>query len=575
MTQPTDPWMQQVAATLGNGAPLPTAGAPVMLGQPAPAPAGGPSLGWLSGAAPLLNEPAPAGPLASMPPPAMSSAATPPPAPAAPPPAPAASAPIGPPPPPPPKRDVPDVQFAPVGGGVRPAGEADIRGPRQNAHLMASFEDPLAAADRMDLRSQLQAQREADQYEINAQQALEQQEAAQKVQLQRQGQLERAQMDFEDQVQKLGQMKLDSNRWWASKSTPDKIGTAILAFVGGLSVFDPRGNGENLAYKAIMREADQDLEAQKFDYMTQMDQAKGAQNAFALAMDRYKNEDAAAAATRAASIDFALAKLGQVQAQWKGTEAANAADELRAKLLSERERTIAAGIRFVPAASAPNKYKMIIRGQEVPGLVDEKTAQQYAVEHGVKPAERVDEEMVKGGINFATEMGKAGAKRAEKADEGARDIAHQMQSAGIPKMRALTQAALEAMAEDEGGKGEAATRALIKGLVPFVGESAANAIMSDKANAREQAFQAFANLNMNQLSGGAISPSEEARLKAQLGSTADPAARRRALTTVMKGLDAAQQNIEAGNSEEAAAAYRARNGSATTQTAKSLTFHGK
>lgn len=319
----------------------------------------------------------------------------------------------------PPQEPPPDVQFRQAGGGAVPAHEADIRGPRQNAHLMASFDDPMAAADRMEDRSRWLAEQERNAYELQADHAMKQQEASEKVAMQRQAQLERLQMDYEDQVQKMGQMHLDSNRWWASKSTGDKITTGILAFIGGLGALDPRGNGRNLAYEAIMRDADQDVEAQKFDAMMQQGQVDGARNTFGMALQRYQNEDAATAATRAAAIDYSLAKLGELQAQWKGADVANAADDLRARLSSERERTIAAGIRFVPAQASPGRYQMMVRGQMAPGTFSEKEAQNVFLEHQVKPAEKYDEQTLGIGGQMAIAAQKANAEARAKAGEHA------------------------------------------------------------------------------------------------------------------------------------------------------------
>jgi hypothetical protein len=423
---PSPDWMQQLGAQLSMAtappgtavAPLPPAPPP----PPMPVAGAGPSISWLSKGAPFLDAPqAPANDPFGLMAPQQAAPATQAPAQAAPP---GEVTPVDPRlmpptgvdpnavPTPAPQQQVAaqapaDVQFLAAGGGVRPAGEADIRGPRQNQHLMQSFEAPLAVADQMGLRSAMAAQREADEYAIQADQAMQREEAAQKVALQRQAQMERLSMDYEDSVQQLGQMKLDDNRWWANKSTPDKIGTAILAFVGGLAVFDPKGDGRNLAYEAIMREADRDIEAQKFDYMVKGEQAKGAHNAFAMAMDRYRNEDAAMGVARAAAIDYSLARLGKVQAEWKGVESQNAADELRAKLLSERERTIAAGIQFVPAKAVGGGYRMVVRGQVIPGIVSEKDAQRIALEHGVKPAEETDKILTQGGVNVAIEDQKA------------------------------------------------------------------------------------------------------------------------------------------------------------------------
>jgi hypothetical protein len=427
-------WLQQFggqlsALTAPAGTALPAAPPP----PPPPAGAGGPTIKWLSGAAPLLDVQAPQQPadpfglMQPAPAPAPVSAAVP----AGPTPSPEPT-PVDPklmpptgvnpdaiptPQPQAPPPDPSDVQFRPVGGGVMPAHEAAVRGPTQNAHLMASFEPGMQMADNVQSRSQWLAEEERNAYELQAAQALERQEAAQKVALQRQAQMERLAMDYEDQVQKLGQMHIDGNRWWASKSTGDKITTGILAFLGGLGALDPRGNGRNLAFEAIMRDADQDVEAQKFDAAMQQSQVEGARNTFQLAMQRYQNEDAATAAARAGAIDFSLAKLGQLQAQWKGVDAANAADDLRARLMSERERTIAAGIQFVPAKASPGKYQMVVRGQVLPGLVDEKRAQDIALEHGVKPSERVDEKMVEGGIQMSVAGAKANAEAKAKAGE--------------------------------------------------------------------------------------------------------------------------------------------------------------
>jgi hypothetical protein len=306
----------------------------------------------------------------------------------------------------------PDVQFRPVGGGERPAREMPARGPTQNEHLMASFEDPLAAADRVDLRSAMQAQREADEYGIQADKALAREEAADKALMQRQAQLERLQMDYEDEVQKLGQFKFDDKRYWKKQDAGDLIGASLLMLFGGLGQASGAGN---IGFQYIMKQIDDDLEAQKFDYMVQQDKAKGAHNAFAQAMDRFGSEDAAAGVARAASIDATMQKINQVQAQWKGVDASNAADMLRAQLMSERERTIAAGIKFVPSQVVGGKYKMFVRGQEVPGLVGEHEAQRIALEHGVKPAESADLKVVEGEIQARLEGIKAGAKANEDA----------------------------------------------------------------------------------------------------------------------------------------------------------------
>jgi hypothetical protein len=577
VTMPSDPWMAQIQAALANGAPLPAQGAPVPVGGsplpvapiagPVPPPTNGPTMGILAQAQPFLS-PTPAG----ADPFGLAGGAPPPPAPPPPPPPPqevtAPDPSLMPPrginvdavPTPKPTAPAPapsDVQFRSAGGGgIMPAREMSVRGPQQNAHLMQAFDAPMAAADNIGLRSQIQAAREEAVHEESAMQALRRQEAAQRVATHRQAELESLQADYEGQVEKLGQMHLDSNRWWANKTTGDKIGTAILAFLGGIGASDRRGNGRNLALEAIMHEADQDVASQKFDYQVQSDRAHGAQNTFALAMERYQNEDAATAAARAA------ARVGQMQAQWKGTDAANYADDLRARIASERERTVAAGFKFVPAQAAPGKYKMYIRGQEIPGLVSEHDAQKYSIEHGVKPAERIDEEAFKGGLSLRGKQMEIDAKRAEKSDEGSKFIAEKLQQAGVPQARAAAEQALAALNKSPGGKGEAAARFGISHSVPIGGEAAANAVMSEDANAREQAYAAFANASMKAMMGN-VTESELARAQKQLGSASDPESRRRAIASTLETLNEIEQNAKAGVSPEAEQRYDSRREAAT------------
>ncbi len=353
---PSPDYLAALNATL-NAQPAPPpapAPAPPPALLPTPAPPGQPSISWLGKGAPALG--VPQAPAAADPFGLMSGTA-----PAQAPPS--EVTPVDPklmpqptltpdaikqPAPPPPQPMPSDVQFAPVGGGVMPAHEAPVRGPTQNAHLMASFEDPMAAADSMQGRSEAQAANEVGVYEEQAARALRREEGAQRAMLKRQAEMDQLQADYEDSVQQLGQMQ-------------------------------------------------------------------GAQNAFAAAMDKFHSEDAATGIARAAAIDYGLARIGQLQGQWKGVEAANAADDLRAKLLSERERTIAAGIQFVPARAAGGGYQMIVRGQRIPGLVSEKEAQRIALEHGVKPAEATDLEMTKGGIALTGKAMEQAAKGHENA----------------------------------------------------------------------------------------------------------------------------------------------------------------
>lgn len=285
------------------------------------------------------------------------------------------------------------VQFQPVAIPGKPAREVPNRGPKQNALLESSFEPGLEAADRIQFRSALAAQHEADQHDLMADQYIAQQEAIQRRAEQRAFELQQMRMNYESHIQKLGEMSLDTNRLWSNASTMDKVGATVLAFFGG-ALLSP-GKVMDIVQKRIT----DDVDAQKFEYEKGLNIAKAKQSTYGLALEQYQNEDAAYQAAMSAGQMAAAQKVASLQAQWKGTEAANDADMLRANLLSGAARSAAAGFSFLQPTIGGNKYRMAIRGQTIPGLVDEKTAQGFTTKYGVEPSERVDEAFVKGGID--------------------------------------------------------------------------------------------------------------------------------------------------------------------------------
>ena len=409
----------------------------------------GPSFGWLNAAAPVLTAPepplypdtlnagtidpatgqvsAPIVPPPGEPPPMPATPQNVPPTPAdvgVPPPPPVAP---GPAPAPPPAQPVaapapeaappPEVQFRQVGGGgVVPAHEAYVRGPQQDTHLLGAFEPPLAAAAGINERNQAQVAREDAFYASQAEQAARQQDVAQAVLAKRQAELQQIQADYQDQVAKLGEMHLDTNRWWANKSVPSKIATILLTTLGGIGA----GKGlENLAYQRTLKNIDDDVKAQMFDYQTGLEQAKGLQSAYGMMLQRYGSEDAAQAAVRAAGIDYAIAKANQLKAQWGGVDSANKADAFIADMLAKREETIANGFRFVPAAASQPRYTLRFNGVDLPGTFTEKEAQERVAKYGVEPVQKADQSVVEGGVQALVQDRKAAAEARVKGQENA------------------------------------------------------------------------------------------------------------------------------------------------------------
>lgn len=355
---PINPYLADVWSAFAPGAQLagygPPSATPVVSGTPlapvAPPPnaTGFPSLADVPPAPP---PPAPAGP-----PPA------PPPAPPAPPPAPFVGpvnpsappisvgvdpGPQGPPAPtgpaaPQPGPDPHAFDLVPTMGGGSPAHEVDLRGPtlrnaqdvRQDTYastIGAVGERNARAADN-EYQMAVSQERAARLREAAYQQSLAEQDE----------ELQARQDDFDQTARQLSRLgQIDHGRFWASRSTGQKIAGALEVMLSGFT------GGQSMIQKRI----DDDIKAQEFAYMAGRDAVNAKQSAFSAAMQKYQNANAARLAARVASQDVVAAQLGQIAALNKGNETGNRALEALAQLSNDRMLMIQQGIKFIPAQS--------------------------------------------------------------------------------------------------------------------------------------------------------------------------------------------------------------------------------
>jgi hypothetical protein len=441
------------------------------------------------------------------------------------------------------------VQFAPVRVGGTPAGEAVTRGPQQQAHMLAALDAPAEAATKVDMRTELQAEREQAMYEDEANKAIDRAHAIETTALRRQGEMERAGNDYEESVAKLGTMKLDNDRLWANKTTGDKIGTILLVALGGFA--SGISGGKNLAYEGLMKSIDQDIEAQKFDYQVAGDQVKGQQTAYGLMMDRYRSDEVATAAARTAALDYAASKANAMKAQWAGTAAANTADDLLGKIEEARQNTHASGLRYVQATQGSVRYAASVRGNVLPGTMSEKEAQERALKYGVDPTIANEHEVAKGAVQVQVEGAKGRAAASEKGEkqlnEETQKIASALQQAGVPQARSLASQALAKLNKDAGSRKEAVVRGVL-------GAGPDSPVFSEDSNAREQSYANFENAAIKALMGNATKD-EVDRARAGLGSAKDPESRRRAIASTLEMLAEVERGVKAGASPEAQAEY--------------------
>ena len=510
------PQQVMLGAPGGMPAPLPT---------PPPAPAGPPP----PGPDPTLD---PVG-MVSRAPPGPSSSQAPPPAPAPPPQGPPPQGPEG---PLGPQFDLQRIS----GGGVQTiaAHETEMRGPSLLRAQGARNEAVQDTVGRV-------AERGQDQAAIEYATALDQErgarareQAAAQSLAERDEEMAGRQQDFDQSVKALSKMSVDPDRFWASRSTGQKISGLIGIALGGLG-------GSNAGMNIINQAIERDIKAQEFAYGAARDTANAKQTAFGMAMQKYGQIDAARSMARAAALDAVIAQTQQMAALSKGTDAQNRADMALAALMDEKAQQVAQGVLFAPARKVATggmwrgRFGLTYTDAEAKGI--QKEYRGYGFEQGKLQSgflADVGKEVVKGQI----EGGK-------KADDGARAISSQLQQAGVPQARAAAELALQALNKSEGG--------FLEGTMRGYAPGATKLVASQDANAREQAYANFSNAAIKAMMGNATE-AEVARAEGALGNAKDPAARRRAIAMTLETLSSIEKNAKAGASPAAQAEFDAR-----------------
>jgi hypothetical protein len=372
-----------------------------------PAPQGGPPPGAM-----MLGQAPPPPPMDPVP-------AGPPPAPIAPQPPPVAAMPVSAPQPQPAQESpgIPDRPFPLIraGGGVvrTPEREMDLRGPTlRNAQGVAA-DAQLTASDRIADRNQQAAAVEYDMALQQQREAQARQQAMEKAAAERDAEMQDRIADFDTSTKALSQASMDPDRFWSSRSTGQKVASIISVAIGGF--LQGAQGGPNPGLDMLNQAIDRDMKAQEFEYFSRKNQAEGKQTAFAMAMQKYQNVDAAKSMARAASLDAMAGQVGQMRAMYAGTDAANRADATIAQLMDRRKEEIQQGIRFLPSQTV----------QQGPRFFDE-----FGVEYTNKEAQGV------ANTHRAAEVGReniALTTAGKVIEEGAK-----AEAAGKEKAKALT-----------------------------------------------------------------------------------------------------------------------------------------
>lgn len=363
--------------------------------------------------APPMPAPAPVPPPEAMaPPPAPAPAPAPPP-----PPAPVAQELAAPPAPAP----APVPRYVQVGrGGVTPSREVSLLGPMQAAGVDRANDATEQAIQSVGRRNEQMALAEYALASEQVARAQGREAAMQTMAAKRDVEMQQRLADFDDSVKTLAAQRVDPDRFWASRGTDQKIGAMVAMALGGFLEGFSGGRIKNNGMEMINRAIDRDIAAQEFAYNAMRESVSGKKTAFAMAMEKYQNEDAARTAARAASLEAAQAQMAQLGALYKGTDAANRAEMAMADLEQRK-------------ADQRLKFSQFVQAQSYgPTYFDTRTGMPVTQGHIQARYEKGEDMGYETAQKIMTEQAKAQAEAAAKGAPDARKDQRDRESRWVP-----------------------------------------------------------------------------------------------------------------------------------------------
>lgn len=341
--------------------------------------------------------------------------------------------------------------------------------------------------------------------------------------------------------------KLDPGRLWASRSSGQKAMAMIGLIMGGFaSGF--RG-GPNQALQILDSQIDRDIKAQEFGYYASRDRSAAAQTALGQAIQKFGTMDAAKAGIRAAQLDAMQAKLAEFSALHKDADVQARAAEVGGAIAERRLDAAAKNIAMVAPTAGSTVFV-----DDAGVQYSNREAQAYQKErlgHNVTIGGKLAETQGQMEIERLRSVGKVAEleRKVEKQTAAeTRAISAQLQQAGVPQARHSIESAMKLLNESEGGIGEAAVRGAL-------GSAISEKVLSEKANAREQAFKVARADMIHALTGAGMSDTERASYYEMFGAATTPEARRRTLAAALTRLNDIEKNAMAGASPDAQEAF--------------------
>lgn len=450
-------------------------------------------------------------------------------------------APIGPPPPPPggaPTGERPAIVQVAGGGYVGPR-ERSMLGPTQWAALRAANASQESAIGEMAGRTAQEAKNEEAMYMAHARDAQMRADAANAAALQRQEEMEFRIADFDRTAKQLAQEKINPDRFWASRTTPQKIASFISIGLGGF-LAGARG-GSNMGLDMVNDAINRDIAAQEANYKIRREGLEAQSTAFGMAMQKYQSVDAARAFARASAMDAVASEVARQQARWRGTEGANRATAALAELDQQRADQILKGTQFIQGGYVEPKYRLANRigtytGKEVDAMLGKEEERGFELEK--------EDRKIAGEIRKET---------AKNEGEDAKYISKSLESAGIPETRSAAEQARKALISTPKGYGERVFEYTPAGQ----SDTARKVAFGKGAAEREQTWSNYKNQAMKALMGN-VTKDEERRANTALEGANDNESRLQAIKFIETILNDRESNIRKGASNRGNAIYDAR-----------------
>lgn len=171
--------------------------------------------------------------------------------------------------------------------------------------------------------------------------------------------------DMEAMRADLASTKIDSKRLFANASTGDKILASIGLILGG---FGNINGGGNRAVSAIENAIERDVAEQKANYGIKREGMEAKESLYKTMLDKFKNEDAAAEATKLNLLKHAELKLAEIGARYQDKATQGKVQEKIGQLQLLQEQAQANWLNSLSGGDDP--YKNIPESQAkrlVPG----------------------------------------------------------------------------------------------------------------------------------------------------------------------------------------------------------------